>query len=214
MDREAVLTIGAIVLGGGVNNDGSLPEHVVSRLELTAKSHRQYSFIIFSSRYSLNKPPVQDDSGFILTEAATMASEFLSRFDFRGQPFLELSSTDTIGSALNCRALMQNTGVRVDEIFVVTSDWHAERAKYIFDWAFSLDGNGLISPTIRCSEALSVGAVSKERQLRESRSLERFKIEWSHIRSWSEAWLRLLKHHDNYNFNNRSNFRASENYLY
>lgn len=214
MDRETVLTTAAIILGGGLNSDGSLPSHVRSRLALSSTMHDKYSVIIFSSRYSLNKPPILDLEGFIITEAAAMAREYRSSYNYNGQIFLELSSTDTIGSALNCRSLIENIDIFTDEIDIITSDWHAKRTKFIFEWAFSLKGYNNPSPILNQREAVTFDCVPNERKLREKKSLQLFKDNWSSINNKSDAWIHLMKHHNNYNIENRSSFRASEFDLY
>ncbi|MDB2524209.1 YdcF family protein [Amylibacter sp.] len=214
MEREVVLTAAAIILGGGINDDGSLPPHVRSRLELCSKMHEGYSFIIFSSRYSLNKPPVLDSEGFIVTEAAAMAKEYCSKYHYHGQVFLELFSTDTIGSALNCRSLIENINIYIRTIDIITSDWHSKRSKLIFDWAFSLQGYTQPTPIPNIRGAIDGDIISDKRNLRESHSLQKFKDNWSSIKNRSDAWLKLLSHHDNYNIENRSNFRAHTNDFY
>lgn len=214
MEGKVILTTAAIVLGGGVHDDGSLPPHVRSRLELCAKLHERYTFIIFSSRYSLNKPPILNPEGFIITEAAAMAKEYCSRYDYDGQIFLELFSTDTIGSALNCRSLIDNININISAIDVITSDWHGKRAKFIFEWAFALEGytQPKLIPNIR--EAIELDTVADKRNLRERHSLNNFKDNWSCIKDRSDAWLKLLKHHDNYSIANESSFRAQADDLY
>ena len=214
MEKEIILMPAAIILGGGVNDDGSLPTHVKTRLEMASTRDKTYSFIIFSSRYTLNKPPVIDSDGFIVTEASTMAKEYLLKYNFTGQVFLELYSTDTIGSALSCRSLIENIDVSVDEIDIITSDWHTERSKAIFEWAFSLEGPNNSLPLLNHRVAITSGSIPAERTFRERRSLAHFKKYWLPITKKSDAWLCLLKQHDNYNFHNNSKFRGNYNYLY
>ena len=194
-----------VIMGGGIESNGELPHHVSSRVEAAIKCESELSHLIFSSRYTLNKPQVRDAEGYVITEAAAMAQYFRSQSKRHNlNLFLELASTDTIGSALHTRSLLENVGIVEGNLKVFTSDWHAERTRYIFNWAFSLESiNHDFDFRI-----LSVGVTdkhpSKARIEKEKNSLENFKSEWVPITHLSKAWRKLFTSHDNYNLKNNS----------
>ena len=64
-----------VVLGGGLNADGSLPEFVQNRVDWVNK-HSSSDIILFSALYSLNVPPKLSKEGFPLSEAHQMAKYF------------------------------------------------------------------------------------------------------------------------------------------
>ena len=194
-----------VVMGGGIESNGKLPQHVSSRVEAALKREAELSHLIFSSRYTLNKPQVRDSEGFVITEAAAMAQYFRSRSKRHDMDlFLELASTDTIGSALHTRSLLENVGIVVGNLKIFTSDWHVERTRHIFNWALSLKSVNLdFDFQISClgviDEHPSVARIEKERN-----SLENFLIEWAPIKDLNKAWKNLFLSHDNYNLKNNS----------
>ena len=197
-----------IVLGGGLNSDGSLPTHVVRRVDAAVERSHSFDMVLFSSRYTLNKQPVLDRAGMIVTEAAAMARHFENQCEFNGDIFLELFSTDTIGSGLATRSMIENLDLNPVSVSIITSNWHSERAKAVFDWAFGLEPKltGLKRMAhISVDSPLGDGSrVQRERQ-----SCIDFQESWGVITQKSHAWRKLHTVHDNYNLNNRSDFNAS-----
>ena len=92
-----------IVLGGGLNADGSLPEFVQNRVDWIINKHSSSDIILFSALYSLNVPPKLSKEGFPLSEAHQMAKYFAKKRRCKCQVFLENASFDTIGSAMFIR---------------------------------------------------------------------------------------------------------------
>ena len=70
-----------IVLGGGLNADGSLPEFVQNRVDWIINKHSSSDIILFSALYSLNVPPKLSKEGFPLSEAHQMAKYFAKKED-------------------------------------------------------------------------------------------------------------------------------------
>ncbi len=72
------------------------------------------------------------------TEAKAMSEYLISNGVNRKQIFLEERSMDTIGNAYFSRLLLKKLG-DPSNIFVITSCYHMNRSKFIFDYCF---GNG------------------------------------------------------------------------
>jgi len=194
-----------VVLGGGIEQSGELPPYVLRRIDTVTNHSPGLDHIVFSSRYTLNKPQVLDADGFVITEAAAMAQHFSKRNAFSSsEVYLELASTDTIGSALHTRSLLENIGITNGELFIFTNDWHHERSEFIFKWAFALKSRFHDFDL----DVLGVPAVDPSppytRIIKESLSLNSFKKEWETINCLPEAWRKLYHEHDNYNLKNNS----------
>lgn len=199
-----------IILAGGVQSDGSLSAHVQDRLDAFISISDEFEKVIFSSRYTLNKPQRFNNKGFVVYEAAVMSEYFRARSQFPlSDQYLELASTDTIGSALYCRSLMENVGILNGEVKIVTSDWHYERSKEIFQWAFSLKNSRSNSSVIVNGVSVVDKDTPTDRVTKEKKALEQFRFEWLGVKCLSAAWNKLYQRHDNYNFK-----CASENVNY
>jgi uncharacterized SAM-binding protein YcdF (DUF218 family) len=116
-----------VVLGGGVNADGTLPEVAVTRMRRALEQYRAgvAPRLILSGRCGLSSPPGP------LTEAAAMAAWARAQGVPDAALLLEEESRDTVGNAYFTRELyLEPNGWR--RIRVVTSDFHLSRAAWVF----------------------------------------------------------------------------------
>jgi len=187
-----------IILGGGVHSDGSLPDHVINRVNLISDKANKGDMIIASSSFSLNIPPKLDKKNYIIFESTQIARELNGR-GFNNV-ITENWSHDTIGSAMFCRMLIESLSFKHSKVYVVTSDFHFERASNIFKWAFNI-----LKPRHKEIELLSVKTfnISKKeittRFQKEKESTISFEKNFKNISSFNNALLALLLKHDNYN---------------
>lgn len=202
-----------IVLGGGLSKNGDLTNKVKKRVKLAYDLIDEADAIIFSSKYTLNIPQKTDINGFVLFEASAMAKYFLKLGPVSScSIFLELSSTDTIGSALFTRQQLESMGFYPRNITIITANWHLQRAHNIFEWAYSLRGHYETNWRIR-----SEGSESKTtptRILKEKAALEAFKRNWEPIQDLRDAWQKLYMEHSNYNSQVASNYKLTGNHGY
>jgi hypothetical protein len=195
-----------IVLGGGLREDGKLPDYVLSRINLLADLSHMDDLIITSSSFSLNVPPKMDNNGFTLFESTEMAKE-LSKRGFQNV-VTENWSHDTIGSAIFCRMLIESLGFSKSHIKVITSDFHFDRASSIFKWAFNE-----LEPSYKPIEILDAKSpnLPKEdiikRSKKEKLSDKSFNRNFKMINEFHMAVKKLLTNHDNYNINHTSKSR-------
>lgn len=116
-----------VVLGGGVNEDGTLPELALTRVR---RALEQYEAgvaprVILSGRCGLAAPPPK------VTEAAAMADYLRASGVPERALLLEEESRDTLGNAYYVRErFLEPNGWR--SIRVVTSDFHLSRAAWVF----------------------------------------------------------------------------------
>jgi uncharacterized SAM-binding protein YcdF (DUF218 family) len=117
----------AVVLGGGINADGSLPPVAITRVKRAVELYHNgiTPRLIMSGRCGLTDPDPA------LTEAAGMAAYAREH----GVPdyalFLEEEARDTLGNAYFTRELFLAPN-HWTSIRVVTSDFHLSRAAWVF----------------------------------------------------------------------------------
>ena len=198
----------AIVMGGGVNNDGTPPLWVQDRLAALKSTEYSFDFIILSSRYTMNVPPKVSSDGFIINEAKSMFDALPERL--KQKCFLELSSTDTIGSVMFSFNMLENLELNNYELKIFSSDFHINRVKLISEWY-----NGI---SLRKSDIGYIGAKSSRpytsRWAKEVAACKNFQEEWLSINNKTIAWKKLFTDHSNYNTANASANQARSDELY
>lgn len=115
----------AIVLGGGVTKNGTLPVHATNRVSVAENLFRQGCVrnILLSGK----------GWGSTLTEAEAMKRALVEKGVERKILLLEELSKDTIGNAYFSRTLhLEPRGW--SRVCVITSQFHLARARQIFDW--------------------------------------------------------------------------------
>jgi uncharacterized SAM-binding protein YcdF (DUF218 family) len=116
-----------VVLGGGIDRDGNLPIWVHGRLEKTIQLFREKeSWILLSGK---------GKDGYSLTEAEAMANYLIERNIPEDKILLECLSEDTVQNAYFSRTLHIDP-MAVNRFTVVTSAFHMERSRHIFEWVF------------------------------------------------------------------------------
>ena len=93
-----------VVLGGGVQSDGKVPQWVDDRIIFAASRAGPSDTVLFSSIFSLNLPPKLDSDGYVISEAVQMAKRYVS-LGGKGHVRVENASFDTVGSAVFSRLL-------------------------------------------------------------------------------------------------------------
>lgn len=118
-----------VVLGGGINPDGSLPKHQFSRLDKSIELLRKNpgAQIITCGKYSFlygkNQPA--------MTEAQAMENYLIGEGIDPVNIVREEDSKDTIGNAYYLRKyILKNT--EFEKLIIITSEFHLERVKFIF----------------------------------------------------------------------------------
>ena len=120
-----------VVLGGGVSRDGKLPPDCIRRLEKAVELQRlTEDRIIMSGRwtYIYDYTPIK-------TEAQAMKECAVSLGAKPGSIIIEEKSMDTLGNAVFSKKMIEKmAGVRA--VTVITSEFHLERSRYIFESVF------------------------------------------------------------------------------
>lgn len=182
------------ILSGGIDPNGDLPTYVQSRLSYVMFYQKEFDAVLVSSRYSRNIPLKIYETGFPKYENEAISTS-LMKMGVKLPIFLDSSSTDTLGGAIFARLYLSNLYDRFD-LRVVTSRFHFERAKCVYDWVFALPGlEGKASVQVVSADDEKGTDV---RQIREKESLEFFKSNWMHITSFEGAFRNMLLHHNDY----------------
>jgi uncharacterized SAM-binding protein YcdF (DUF218 family) len=158
-----------VVLGRGVDPDGALPALAQQRV---ARAAELYAWgvaprLIFSGRFSLmteTEPP--------RTEAAAMAEHAIVLGIPRRAVILEEESRDTIGNAYFVlrRFLEPNDWM---SIRVVTSDFHIQRAAWVFQKVLGLGYDVAYSPSPSELDHATIAA-----RAREESDISTFLMDW------------------------------------
>lgn len=201
----------AIILAGGLNADGTLPNYCVSRANEFIKLRESFSNVICSSLFTLNVCPKLDSNGFPISESVEIARYIYKNCGII--PLIENSSFDTIGSAFFTRQMIDVLfpGETID-ITIFTSDFHLERAKIIFKRVYSLSPN---------SNRFSVEAIgdkfkgSYNRIQKEICSTKDFLLsDFNSVKSLDMFAAKIFTNHQNYNIKFSSNFSNNSNMCY
>jgi hypothetical protein len=127
----------AIVLGGGVREGGELPPWVIARFE-TALELCDEAPILCLSAGTVHHPPPLNEEGYPWLESVAGAKYLLSRGIPANRIQVEATSWDTIGNAYFAKLLhVDPAGWR--RLLIVTSEFHMQRSRAIFEWVFGLD---------------------------------------------------------------------------
>jgi len=170
-----------LVPGGGLDALGKPYPWVMERLQWAA-NNRGDATIVGLSGFTAHRAPPRDELGFPITEAGA-AARYLC--ELRVAPeFIatETSSIDTIGNAFFSRVIhAEPRGWR--RLTVVTSKFHLERTRAIFEDVYSLPLRTGVSVdyTLEFVATSNRGVPEEElsdREAREARSLA----------SWRETW--------------------------
>ena len=116
-----------IVLGGGISKEGKLPVWVHSRLEKALALHHETGEGLLMSG--------KGKDSYNITEAEAMAAYLVGKGVSEDEILLECLSEDTVQNAYYSRTLhVDPMGIR--RFTVVTSNFHTERSRHIFEWVF------------------------------------------------------------------------------
>lgn len=162
-----------IILGGGITKDNCLPEWCVDRCRYVIEKFKKNNDInvIVTSGGSYHNPNPLDNNGFTIHECDTLCEYLINNGIPSEIIFKEWTSYDTIGNAYFSKLLLIDT-YKWYNIVMVTSDFHFERSKSIFEYIFKEDKYKL--EYVNCPYKGNHPYL-KNRINKESKSLEDFK---------------------------------------
>ena len=181
-----------VIPGGGLLEDGSLPEWTQARLERACAIQQKAEWIITLSGGTVHKPPPIDRDGYPIFESSK-AAEFLMESGIHPRRILtETSSYDTLGNAYFARVLFSDP-LSLVRCHIITSDFHLPRTEAIFRWVYSLTPARLeYELSFESTPDIGLPAPAlKARRTRENLSLENLDQNIQNIRSLAgfQHWL-------------------------
>lgn len=171
-----------VVLAGGIDNSGNPYQWVKNRLDLAIDLFKttNTSKIFCLGGGSYHKKPITNKMGYLIHES-TSCSEYLISHGIPSEYIIkEWSSYDTIanGFFFFCNYVFN---LNIKDAIIITSEFHIERSKYIFNFIKSLY-NSDIKLTFKCTNDENVdNDIITARKSREEKSLSKLKTIWSSI---------------------------------
>ncbi len=128
-----------VILGGGINKNGNLPQYVKKRLDKATEIFKKdkNAKILVSGRYSFLYPKSLLPP---ITEAQAMKNYLIKKGILKKNIFLENKSKDTISNAYYAKKIYF-IPKKEKEAKIITSEFHLPRVKYIFKKVFGKDYN-------------------------------------------------------------------------
>lgn len=128
-----------IVLGGGVNHDGSICDYTIARLDAAITEYNKEPCKIISCGNIARIKQMEYEYSYI-TESEAMAKYLIDNGIPTSSILIENKSLDTIGNLMFARNMfLDSMGVR--DVVVVTSNFFMARTKLVAKWVFGDDYN-------------------------------------------------------------------------
>lgn len=121
------------VLAGGINKDGLCHDFVKKRLDLCIQQYTNTSKVFCIGGGSYHIPTICNKQGFSIFESSS-CSEYLIKNGIPSKSiYKEWGSYDTIANGFFSFTNFI-IPMKLSNITVITSEFHMNRAKFIFDW--------------------------------------------------------------------------------
>jgi vancomycin permeability regulator SanA len=165
------------VLAGGLNENGSVHEFVKERLDLAKDVYNTMSNqikIICLGGGTYHKPPILNDKSYVIHESTACSEYLIASGVDPSDIYKEYSSYDTIANAFYAY-LNFIKPMRLQNILIITSEFHMKRSQTIFNWIFSFDNTNY---NVYYEESLNNGLstdVLESRKNRETNSTNNLK---------------------------------------
>jgi hypothetical protein len=195
-----------IVLAGGLNEEGKVHEWVKRRLDRAIEIHKIFNCpILCSGGGTYHKPPYYNDEKFVVHESTECVNYLIQKGVSKDIIFREWSSYDTIANAFfsfTNHIFFSN----YKNIGIITSEFHIERTREIFDWVYNLTEKKYNLEYIPVTDFGLDENIIKIRKKREKKSKENILILKEKIKTMKDFIDWLYKEHNAYN----NNFLYSE----
>jgi uncharacterized SAM-binding protein YcdF (DUF218 family) len=168
---------GIFVLAGGIDKDGLCHPFVKDRLdkvyEMYTKANPGRIFCIGGGSY--HTPPIINSSHYVIHESTSCAEYLIKKGILPQHIYKECASYDTIANGYYSFTNFI-IPLKLTRIALITSEFHMERAKTIFDWMkqlFHYDINILYVSTTNNSLNEKILAIRQERENNSVRNLQK-----------------------------------------
>lgn len=164
------------VLAGGLNKDGEVYPWVERRLDSAINYYNgRKCKIVCMGGGTYHKPPILNKDSFVIHEATSCASYLIENGVSANDIYKEWSSYDTIANGYFAFTNFI-VPLHIENILVITSEFHMPRSKIIFEWMRELFGlNTDINFLCASDDGLDRSIISIRNQ-RERISVEKLRI--------------------------------------
>ena len=144
-----------IIPGGGLESSGYPRAWVIARLDAALSLRHNCSYFIVLSRGTTRRPPPTDRTGFPVDECVSSAKYLMTKGIEPERILQDSWSLDTIGNAYFARNMIAHP-LMLKKLCVVTSAFHMNRTRAIFNWVFTLErGEFTLDYCVSSNEGLS-----------------------------------------------------------
>ena len=162
-----------IVLAGGLTERGNLHPWVIRRLDRSIELHRTHSSpILCLGGGTYHKAPYTNEKGFVVHESTECVNYLVQQGVDKKNIYREWASYDTIANAFFSLTTHVSVQPQFQNIGIVTSEFHIQRSKEIFDWVYNLTEKKYILNYFPVTDFGLDAAMLECRRDREARSLE------------------------------------------
>lgn len=170
-----IKTNNIFVLAGGQINNGDVNSWVKQRLDIAIKIKKENinSIIYCIGGGTYHKPPILNNYNYVIHESKSCSNYLIENDISTNKIKREWSSYDTIGNGF-FSFINFIIPLKIEELVLITSEFHMERAKEIFNY-FNILFNQNIKITYICCENYMDSEFLIIRKKREKKSLESFK---------------------------------------
>ena len=205
-----------IVLGGGIGKKGKLPEWSLERCKVAVEYYFNFKHMydlkfIVTSGGTYHQPNPLDKLGFTIFEADLMSNYLLNSGIPENSIFREYSSYDTIGNGFFVRTLFTDIR-RWKDLVVITSDFHMNRSKEIFNFIFTKLASNYKLEYISCKNIISNNL--NDRIIKEENSKLKFINDMKKIYNLNMFHKWLYSTHECYKTNPKEKKLPEKNLLY
>ena len=131
-----------IVLAGGLNEKGKLHEWVIRRLNRSVELYKTNKCpILCCGGGTYHKSPFINEEGFVVHESTECVNYLVQKGIAKNDIRREWSSYDTIANAFFSLTTHVFCNKNIKNIGIITSEFHIDRTKEIFEWIYNLDIN-------------------------------------------------------------------------
>lgn len=192
-----------IVLAGGLQADGKVHPFVKERLDKAVNLYIQISQerqckILALGGGTYHKPPILNADKYVIHESTSCAQYLHSQGIPQNDIYREWSSYDTIANAFYC-FLNYILPLNIKKCSVITSEFHMERTKSIFQYFNSLSGKCCSINFLETSNHTIGPEILSERKKREEQSCLHFREKIiPYLTTWEKFTIWFYTEHDAY----------------
>jgi vancomycin permeability regulator SanA len=167
--------INIFVLAGGINNNGKVYDFVKLRLDKAIEVYKKNSnqcriFCVGGGTY--HKPPILDSNNYVIHESTSCAQYLVNNNIPEHDIIRDWSSYDTIANAFFSFTNFI-IPLKINNIILITSDFHMDRVKLIFNYIKKLCNSNINIKFIKVESKLNLDILAL-RNKREKNSFVKF----------------------------------------